>query len=664
MRLRHLSVLLATLAAGSSALAADAARVTLPVFTTAEAVNQSCEQGLKATRTAIDTLARQPLEAVSTATTLAMWDDLAIRIEDFASPVEIAQNVSPIKAVRDAAEACSQKVAELNNSLYQNVEVYERVRRVTDATGAAAQLRKVAIEGFEDAGATLPEDKRKRAKEILDRIDALAIEFGRNTREKRGTITFTASELEGLPANYLAKFKPDDKGSVTLPMDYPAYFPFMENALSGEARRRYFIAFNSVGGEGNLKILDEASQLRRELAGLFGRASYAEHVIQRRMAGSPEKVLDFLGRVKGKLAEVEQRDLQALREAKASLLGRTVDEVKIERWDLPFYTERVRRAKFAIDQNAMRRYFPTEPTIAWVINLAERMYDVKFVAADVPKWHEDVRFYDILDAGGKRIAGAYLDPYPREGKYNHAAVWGLFGASSRVGRTPISTLVTNFDRKGLDYKEARTLLHEFGHLLHGTLSKAQYASLAGTNVRRDFVEAPSQMFEEWARNGETLALIKQQCKDCPTIDAKLLDRLDQARRFGAGIHYTRQHALASFDMALVGPTPKPAMQAWRDIETGSALGHVEGTLFPAGFGHMMGGYSAGYYGYMWSEVLALDMASQWKGKLLDKKTGHRYLDTVLARGGEVPPEKLVRDFLGREPSNEPFFAEITGQRKH
>ncbi len=663
MKIRQLPLLLAALSACGASFAAEPARVTLPVFTTAESVNKVCDDGLQASRAAIDAFANQPLTGVSAASTLAAWDGIAMAIEDFAGPVEIAQNVSPVKAVRDAAEACSQKVAELSNSLFQNVEVYERIRRIDDAKGAAAEVRKVAIEGFEDAGATLPADKRKRAKEILDRIDVLSIEFARNAREKRGSVTFTASEMEGLPASYMAKFKPDAKGQYTLPMDYPAYFPFMENAISGDARRRYFIAFASVGGEGNLKLLDEAAQLRLELAALFGRKSYAEHVLQRRMAGSPEKVLEFLARVKDKLAEVEKRDLQTLREAKATLLGRSVDEVKIERWDLPFYTERVRRAKFAVDQNALRRYFPTGATVAWAINLAERMYAVRFVPAEVPKWHEDVRFYDIQDASGKRIAGAYLDLYPREGKYKHAAVWGLRGASTRVGRTPISTMVANFDRNGLDYKEAKTLLHEFGHLLHGTLSKAQYASLAGTNVRRDFVEAPSQMFEEWTRNGETLALIKQYCKDCPTVDAKLLARLDQARRFGAGVHYTRQHMLASFDMALAGPSPKPAMQIWRELETDSALGHVEGTLFPAGFGHMMGGYAAGYYGYMWAEVLALDMASQWKGKLLDKKTGIRYLETILARGGEVPPEQMVREFLGREPSSEPFFAEITGQRK-
>lgn len=642
--------------------AAEPPRITLPVYASAAEVEAACSSGLQAARQAIATLAGQPLEQVSAANTLNLWNQLTVTLEDFSSPIGFAKSVSPLKPVRDAAEACDLKVSELENSLFQNAAIYERIRRIEGASGPDAVLKKNLSEGFEDAGVTLPEDKRQRAKTILDRLDVLAIDYQRNTREKRGTVSFSTSEMEGLPAYYLAKRKPDAQGNYLLGMDYPDYFPFMENAVSGEARRRYLIAFNQNGGEENLKLMHETMQLRKELAGLFGRASYAEHVLQRRMAGTPEKVLSFLAEVKQKVGEIELRDLQVLKEAKATLLGRQVDEVRLERWDVMFYSERVRRSRYAVDQEALRRYFPTEASVAWVIDLAQRMYGVRFVAAEAPKWHEDVRFYDILDAHGQRIAGAYLDLYPREGKYNHAAVWGLRHGSTLLKRTPISALVTNFDRKGLDYNELRTLLHEFGHLLHGTLSKTRYAALAGTNVRRDFVEAPSQMLEEWTRNAETLALIKNHCQDCPSVDAKLLARLDQARLFGTGMRYARQHMLASFDMQLAGPDPQEPMQTWNTLETASPLGHVSGTIFPAQFGHLMGGYAAGYYGYMWSEVLALDMASQWKGKLLDKKTSQRYLDTILSRGGEVPPEQMVREFLGREPSPEPFFAEITGRR--
>jgi thimet oligopeptidase len=468
--------------------------------------------------------------------------------------------------------------------------------------------------------------------------------------------------MRGLPQSYLDKHKPDADGRYTLTMDYTDYFPFMENADSGNARRRYFLAFNNVGGEQNLGLMDEADKLRKELAGLFDKPSYAAYALQRQMAGTPDAVLRFLAQVRDKITTVERRDLEVLRQAKAKHLHLPVAKVKLERSDLYYYTERVRRERYDVDQEALRRYFPSEASVAWMFDLAQRMYGVRFVAVDVPLWHEDVRYYDVVNERGERIAGAYLDLYPRPGKYNHAAVWPVRHGSTLVGRTPIAVLVANLDRKGLNHSELETLLHEFGHLLHTDLSRAQYSTLSGTNVRHDFVEAPSQMFEEWTRHLEPLALMPQHCKDCPKVDASLLKRINQARRFGAGIRYARQHVLASFDMQLAGPEPRDPMTTWIGLENATPLGYDAGTHFPEQFGHLLGGYAAGYYGYMWSEVLALDMASRWGKNLLDAKTGRRYLDLVLSRGGEVPPQEMVREFLGREPSPAAFFAEITGKR--
>lgn len=645
---------------GATALGGE--RTLLPVFADTAAVNAYCDAGLAKIKGAVDGLTSLPLETAVGPATLIRWDTVNIAIEDVGGPIAITSATSPHKEVREAAEACELKVSAVQTDLFQNAEAYERVRRFAAQDAVDAQIAKVALEGFEDAGITLSADKRARAKAIFDRLDALGIEFARNSRDNLPTVAMTPADLEGMPQSYLDTHKPNDKGVIELKLNYPDYIPFVDNAMSSEARRRYYMAFNQIGGERNLAILNEASQLRKELATLFGKPSFAHQIISRRMAGSPERVTEFLATVKQKVQDVERTDLDILRAAKAELLGRKPEEVRLERWDTGFYTERVRKAKYAIDQNALRSYFPTEASISWLFDLAQRMYGVKFVAGKAPVWHDDVRYYDVFDANGRQIAGAYFDPFPRDGKYNHAAVWPVRGASTRIGRLPISVLVTNLDRKGLDHRELETLLHEFGHLLHGTLSNTKYTFLAGTGTRRDFVEAPSQMFEEWARNVESLALIRNHCKDCPVVDKKLLDRLVAAKRFGAGIHYSRQYILAAFDMAMAGPNPGDPMATYRAIEEASPQGHTPGTMFPARFGHLLGGYAAGYYGYMWSEVLALDMASAWKGKLLDPKMGRRYLDKVLSRGGEGPADALVRDFLGREPSPEPFFAQITGKR--
>jgi thimet oligopeptidase len=288
---------------------------------------------------------------------------------------------------------------------------------------------------------------------------------------------------------------------------------------------------------------------------------------------------------------------------------------------------------------------------------------VKFTERKVPVWHEDVRYFDVTDAKtGQFLSGFYLDLFPREGKFNHAAAWGVRGVSLRAHRTPLSALVTNFDRQGLNHDELETMLHEFGHVLHNVLSRTDYNPQAGTSVKRDFVEAPSQMFEEWARREKTLALFRQVCPDCPQLTSDEIKRLDAARKFGRGIQYSAQWLYATYDMAL-SIEPRPVLAVWTQLEEATPLGHVEGTMFPAGFAHIAGsGYASGYYGYMWSEVLALDMLSPFKKDMLDPKVGLRYRDTILSQGSQVEEMDMVRKFLGREPSNEAFFAEITGKR--
>lgn len=642
--------------------AAETARPTLPVFMSAAEVNATCEAGLTNVQMAIDKLARQPLSRSKDRSALSGFDAIGILIDDISGPMSITLATNPDKAVREAAEACELQFSKLQNALFQNEALYARLKRVAPKGMAERQVLQVSLEGFEDSGVTLPAEKQARAKEIQDRIAALSIEFQRNTRENLETVYMMPAELDGMPQSYRDKHQPGPDGRIALQLAYPDYVPFMENAHNAAARQRYYMVFNRIGGERNLAILDEAAQLRKELASLFGKPSYAHHVIARRMAGSPENVLKFLDDVRDRVMAVERSDLDILRRAKAEHLGKPLADITVDRWDTAYYTERVRRARFAVDQEELRKHFPTDASVAWLFDLTERLFGARFVEAKAPVWHPDVRYYDIYDAAGKRIAGAYFDLFPREGKYTHAAVWGVRGKSARVGRTPISVMVANLDRNGLNHNELETLLHEFGHMLHGTLSRTEFNMLAGTGVRRDFVEAPSQMLEEWARKADSIALLRNHCRECPPTDAELLKRINQARRFGAGMHYSRQHILASFDMAMAGSQPAAGMETYRMLEEASPMGYVPGTMFPARFGHLLGGYAAGYYGYMWSEVIALDMASRWKGSLLDGKVGREYLDKVLSRGGEAPPDLLVRNFLGRDPMPEAFFAEITGRR--
>src|SRR6266568_1383527 len=308
-------------------------------------------------------------------------------------------------------------------------------------------------------------------------------------------------------------------------------------------------------------------------------------------------------------------------------------------------------------------HFATDASVAWVFAISGRLYGVKFVQAKAPLWHPSVRYYDVIDGKtGGFLSGMYLDLFPREGKYSHAAAFGVRSASLLAKRTPISVLVANLDRNGLNHRELETLLHEFGHVLHGVLSRTRYASQGGTNVERDFVEAPSQMYEEWGRKLEPLRLIRRYCSGCPEVDEALVKRLRAAHSFGRGIQYGRQHLYASYDMALFGERELDPMQEWIRMESETPAGHVSGTQFPGSFEHIVGGYGAGYYGYMWSEVLALDMLSRSGKNLMNPAVRRRFRELILSKGGQRSAAEMVHEFLGRDPSPKAFFEEITGQR--
>ncbi len=320
---------------------------------------------------------------------------------------------------------------------------------------------------------------------------------------------------------------------------------------------------------------------------------------------------------------------------------------------------------FCREEAEVRKQFPTQGSVDWLLLVSSRLYGLTFKAnAKLPVWHPEVKAYDVYEADGKTYIGSfYMDLFPRDDKYGHAAAWGVRGVSTQLGAKPVSVLVTNFDKGGLSSDELETLFHEFGHVLHGVLSKTRYSFHAGTNVKRDFVEAPSQMFEEWTRRPEVTRLLTEACASCKPVDAALIAKIKAANNYGAGIQYARQRLYASYDMSLVGKDYQAPLASWQALEGATPLGYVPATLFPAGFGHLAGGYAAGYYGYMWSEVMALDMQSAYGNNFMDAKVGAKYRSLILEKGGEVNPMTLVTQFLGRAPNSDAFFAQITGTRQ-
>ena len=660
-----LPALLAMAAAAnvSAAAATKSARPLIPLFT-AEQVGPHCDAGLAALAKRVAALEKMP-KAKNSRAVFAKWDDLAVANEDFFGPLDHLKYVVPDTRVVQAMDACLIKVGDFNTKLGQNKKLYQLLKATVADNVIDAKLRQDALNVFEDSGVSLPAAKQVRFQEIFNRLTELKIQFDANVvADTKQRLAFTPDEVKGLPESYLKRAQRDDKGNYLLSFASPDYTPFMENSEHSEARKRYQIGYENRGSPKNIAILNEATGLRRELAGLFGIDNFADYVQRRRMAGNSTEVTGFLGAVRDAVTEVEKKEVEQLRVFKSERLKTALADTTLPRWDQMYWQEQYKKANFNIDQNVMRKYFPTEAAVPWMLEISARLYGVKFEKVKVATWHEDVRYYDVIDAkSGQQIAGIYLDLFPRDNKYGHAAVWNLRGGSTLIGRKPIAAMATNFDRTGLDVRELETLVHEFGHVMHGVLSATRYVRHAGTNTETDFVEAPSQMYEEWARNKESLALLANFCQTaCPQVDDALLSRLKAARNYGQGIRYARQLLLASIDMAIHGKEPADALAAWQKLQGATPLGYIPGTHFPGQFGHLMNGYEAGYYGYMWSEVMALDMLSAFGDKLMNPEVGMRYRKEILGRGGEMRGGALVHNFLGRSPNPKAFFDEITGQR--
>ncbi|VXA55729.1 conserved exported hypothetical protein [Acinetobacter proteolyticus] len=665
LKLSTLGLLSMAVTGMSQGIWAENTRTTLPILKSSESA-QWCDANLQTFKQRISQLEKQTVKPQSDAApVLAEWDQLMATFEDFAGPISLYSNVDPDAKLRQAAEDCEVKLNQLQTEIYQNPKLYQRFKNTKANDAIDTKYRQDILDAFEDTGVQLPAAKRARVKTIFDELTKLSQEFSRNIRDNPEKLEFTPAELKGLPDSYISGLKKNDKGNYLLGFEYPEYQPFMELADSDAARKRYQTAFTRRGTEKNLVLLKQIIDLRYELAQLFGQPSYADWALKKRMAKTPKTVNTFLADVHNVVAPLEQKEVEELRAFKAKTLNTTVEKAEINRWNVNYWSEKLRKDKYQIDQEKLRDYFPTLAAQKWLFAISSDLYGIEFKPAKVEAWQDEVEYYDVTDKNtGEVLGGLYMDKFPREGKYGHAAVWGVYGGSTLSKRKPISVLVTNFNRKGLNSDELETFVHEFGHALHGILSKTRYSGQSGTSVERDFVEAPSQMYEEWARRKETLSKVADYCDPaCPRVDDALIERLKSVHNYGRGLRYARQTLYAQYDMALHGADALKVqpMDVWKKMESATALGYVPNTEFPGQFGHLMG-YQAGYYGYMWSEVLALDMLSAFGDNLNNPEVGQRYRQAILSQGSQKNAAQLVKDFLGREPDNKAFFNEITGQR--
>lgn len=581
--------------------------------------------------------------------------------------------VSTDKKFRDAANDLQMQISQYMVDVATRRDVYKAIREYTDTNPrldpVQAKLVKEMLIGFRNSGMDLNDADLEKFKALNKEKAEYIIKFDKNIQEYKDPLAVTQEQLRGLGEDYIQKLSKTDDGKYLVTLDYPDYVPFMQNADDEQARKELEFKFNRRGGQENVELLEKTLTLRREIARLLGYKNHAELRLEDRMAKNPKTVMSFLKDLQKKLKPLgkkEDKEMIAYKNSKTGKNSRTLYS-----WESGYWSNKFRKENLELDSEKIKEYFPSQVVIDGMLDLFGGVFGITFEPVDIPVWHPDVKAFKIKDkASGELVAYFYMDLYPREGKYKHAACFGLVEGEEKQDGTyqiPFVAIVANLNKPSgdtpslLKHSEVETLFHEFGHVLHNALTKAKYSAFSGTSVSWDFVEAPSQMLERWAWDPQVLKKISKHYKTGEALPDDLIKRMIAAKNFGAGGMYLRQDFFAQYDMTLhtADTTPDTTKLYFELTKKIRGLPLTKGTIPQASFGHIMGGYDAGYYGYLWSEVIAEDFFGEFKKNgIFNPETGLKFRREILEKGGTLDEEKMVENFLGRPADNKPFLKSI------
>lgn len=611
-------------------------------------VGERCEGQLAEARRLVDEVKSGSGDARDV---LDTWNRAETAIAN-AGEVSLWSEVHPDAAVRDRADELSQEVQKYVTELGLDRDlfaVFDALSATSDVAGLDDDARRVldhTLRDFRRAGVDRDDATRERLRELSERGVKLSQDFGRNIRDDVRSVRLAPERLAGLPDDYRAAHPADDDGLVTLTTDYPDLVPFMTFGSDGEARRELSLAANNVAWPVNDQVLQDIFAVRRETADLLGYDSWPDYDTEVKMIGTGAAVAAFIDRISDAANERAGEELAVLLERKRRD-DPSADAVAT--YDSRYYSELVRREQYDVDGQVVRTYFGFEQVRQGLLDVTGRLFGLEWTPvaqAEAGTWHEDVATYDV-GLGGRRIGRIHLDLHPREGKFKHAAQFDVVRGIAGV-QLPEGGLVCNFSRGLMEHDEVVTLFHEFGHLVHHVLGgQGEWLRFSGVATEWDFVEAPSQMLEEWAWDADVLATFARDA-DGETIPADLVAAMRRADHFGKGMYAAQQmsyaarsywfHARQHDDLTAYGDELQRRY---------SVFPPLEGAHMHCAFGHL-DGYSSGYYTYMWSLVIAKDLFSAFdRDDLFAPEVATRYRDRVLAQGGRKDAADLVADFLGR-----------------
>lgn len=605
--------------------------------------------------------------------TVLVMDDLYNELGKAGGIFSILSNAHPDSLIRATASVKETELGKLSNEISLNEDIYNAFKQYSETeeaqklTGFKKKFVVESLKSFERNGFALPLEEREKLKVVLDEISELGNTFRKNIAKYEDFSIFNEAEMEGTTEDFKKGHLQED-GSYKVGLSYPDYIPFMQNSKSEKARKELYLKYSNRAADKNLSVLADLISKRTEMSKMLSYPTYAAYRTEDRMAKSPENVWNFEKELQANVSPKGEQDYAELIDMQKRL---GINDDQVQPYNSSYVRNQLLETDYGVDQEVVREYFEIENVKSGLFQITQKLFGITYVKMEnASVWHEDATGYEVFQ-GEKYIGRFYLDLHPRPNKYTHAACWGMVKSKSTVNgvQRPVATLLCNFTKPTnekpalLRHSEVETFFHEFGHVLHNILSDTELSAQGGTAVSRDFVEAPSQIFENWVWNYESLSLFAKHYETGEVMPKELFDKMYAAKNLQSGISTLGQIFLGQFDFTLYdGFDPNSGTTT---SEIGQKLRseilpypNVEGNHFEASFGHLYH-YAASYYGYLWSKVFAEDMFSRFeKEGVLNPEVGAAYRDAILSKGGTVDEMEMLIEFLGREPNQEAFIKSI------
>jgi len=648
--------------------------------TSTNAVQHSLETTIANAESSLARIGKLKPAEVTFANTVGALDDIMLPSATMADRLNLVKETSRDAAVREASADALKKFSEWSVGLEYREDVYAAIKAFSDTKPKLApdeaKLLEETLRDYRRAGLALPKTERDEVERMRKELSGLTTDFESNVNKAKAPVKFTKAELAGVPDDFLAQEgikTGDDEYTVMANITFH-YLMVLENAKNEATRKKFQTIHDSLAKETNAALLKHILELRNKIAAKLGYASWADYQIEPKMAKSAATATKFLEDLKTGLQPKLDAELALFRSLKVKETGDANAQINL--WDWRYFANELKKEKYNVDAEQLRDFFPLDRSLNGMFTIYQKIFGVKFERIDPPaKWVDDLQLWAVSDAkSGEPLGLFYLDLYPRDGKYNHFACFGVVeGKRLADGRyqRPTVAMVCNFPppQPGkpslMAHEEVVTLFHEFGHVMHSMLTRARFARFSGSNVEGDFVEAPSQMLENWAWDKTVLDTFAADYRDPnKKIPGDILAKLREADLATKGTFYRRQLCFGLLDLALhtqvrEGSGVDP-IELSNKILSDTLLPVPDGSSFVTYFGHLMH-YDAGYYGYAWADAISADMASVFEtspGGYFDVNTGMKLRNEIYAVGGSRDPNVSIEKFLGRKQSNKPFLKKI------